>query len=96
MDRRAPLGQYPWRDALARIACPILLLTGDPERGAIVTPEVAHQAEQLWKNGRVVHIAFAGHSVHRDRYQETMAAVRAFLRECDERPLAPQHAPPAG
>ncbi|MBV9280654.1 MAG: alpha/beta hydrolase [Chloroflexi bacterium] len=70
---------YPWRDALPRISCPILLITGDPERGAVVTPEVAHEAAGLWQNGQVAHIAGAGHTIHRDRYEETMAAVRAFL-----------------
>ena len=80
-DHRESLRAYPWRSALARIACPVLLLTGDPERGAIVTPEVAREAEGLWHDGRVAHISGAGHSIHRDRYRETMAAVCAFLAE---------------
>jgi pimeloyl-ACP methyl ester carboxylesterase len=70
---------YPWQDALPRISCPVLLITGDPARGAIVTPEIASEAEGLWQNGRVAHIAGAGHSIHRDRYDETMAAVRDYL-----------------
>lgn len=70
---------YPWQDTLPRIACPIMLVTGDPEQGAIVTPEVAREAEGIWQDGRLVHIAGAGHSIHRDRYDETMAAVRGFL-----------------
>ena len=70
---------YPWQDMLPRISRPILLITGDPERGAVVRPEVAGEAEGLWRDGRVAHIAGAGHSIHRDRYEETMAAVRDFL-----------------
>jgi len=70
---------YPWQDALPRISCSILLITGDTERGAVVTPEVAGEAAKLWRDGRVAHIAGAGHSIHRDRYEETMAAARAFL-----------------
>ncbi|GAC1350867.1 MAG: hypothetical protein NVS4B9_30530 [Ktedonobacteraceae bacterium] len=69
----------PWRAVISRIACPILLITGDPELHAIVTPETAQEAEQLWKYGEVVHISGAGHNIRRDRYDETMAAVRAFL-----------------
>jgi pimeloyl-ACP methyl ester carboxylesterase len=70
---------YPWQDVLPRISCPILLITGDPERGAVVTPDVADAAAGLWHDGQVAHIAGAGHSIHRDRYEETMAAVRSFL-----------------
>ena len=61
------------------IECPILLITGDPDLQAIVTPEVAQEAAQLWKHGKVVHISGAGHNIHRDRYDETMAEVQAFL-----------------
>jgi N-formylmaleamate deformylase len=69
----------PWREVISRIECPILLITGDPELHAIVTPETAQEAAQLWKHGEVVHISGAGHNIRRDRYDETMAAVRAFL-----------------
>ena len=69
----------PWREVISRIECPILLITGDPELHAIVTPETAQEAEHLWKNGELVHISGAGHNIHRDRYDETMTAVRAFL-----------------
>jgi len=80
-EYRETLSSYPWRTILPRIACPVLLVTGDPERGAIVTPEIAREAERLLKDGRVANIAGAGHSIHRDRYQETMAAVCAFLAD---------------
>jgi pimeloyl-ACP methyl ester carboxylesterase len=79
LERGGAPGSYPWREIIARIQCPILLITGDPELGAIVTPEAAQEAAQLWKNGEVVHISGAGHNIRRDRYDETMAAVRAFL-----------------
>ena len=69
----------PWREVISRIECPILLITGDPQLHAIVTPEIAQQASHLWKHGEVLHMSGAGHNVHRDRYDETMAPVRAFL-----------------
>ncbi|HLI05620.1 MAG TPA: alpha/beta hydrolase [Ktedonobacteraceae bacterium] len=68
-----------WREIIACIQCPILLITGDPRLHAIVTPEAAQEAAKLWKNGEVVNVAGAGHNIHRDRFAETMAAVRAFL-----------------
>jgi pimeloyl-ACP methyl ester carboxylesterase len=69
-----------WQEVLARITCPILLITADPQLGALVTPEQAEQGMQLCKSGEVVRISNAGHSIHRDRYGETMEAVRDFLR----------------
>ena len=68
-----------WREVISHIECPILLMTGDPELGAIVTPETAREATRLWKNGEVSHISSAGHNFHRDRYDETMAVVRTFF-----------------
>jgi pimeloyl-ACP methyl ester carboxylesterase len=73
--------RYPWREAFARIRCPGLLITGDPDKMAIVTPDTAREAVALWQGGEVAHMAGAGHCIHRDRHAETMAAVDAFLRE---------------
>jgi pimeloyl-ACP methyl ester carboxylesterase len=68
----------PWREALPQIACPILLLTGDPENG-LVTPGDVQAMSGLWRDGSVVQIAGAGHMVHYDRYEPFVEAVRAFL-----------------
>src|SRR5947207_6048823 len=67
LERGGALSSYPWREIIARIECPILLITGDPELGAIVTREAAQEAARLWKNGEGVHISGAGHNIHRDR-----------------------------
>lgn len=71
--------EYLWREAFERIQCPGLLITAEPATRAIVTPEVARQALELWENGEVVAIEGAAHCIHRDRYDETLAAVNAFL-----------------
>ena len=77
----AAVNNSRWREIMARIQCPILLITGDPQLGAVVTPEAAQQAAQLWKQGEVVHLAGAGHNIRRDRYDEMMVAVKAFLNK---------------
>lgn len=79
LDQFGTFDTAPWRETLAHIRCPGLLITGDPTLMAIVTPEVAREAVALWPNGEVSHIAGAGHCIHRDRYAETLAAVDAFL-----------------
>jgi pimeloyl-ACP methyl ester carboxylesterase len=70
---------FPWRTLLPRIACPLLLVTGDPSAHAIVTPQIALEACNLLQQGEVVQIAGAGHCIHRDKYKESMAAILPFL-----------------
>ena len=69
----------PWQEVAKKITCPTLLVTGDPEAGAIVTPKLAQEALGLLKQGQLAHIAGAGHSIHRDRFEAFMEAVRGFL-----------------
>jgi N-formylmaleamate deformylase len=69
-----------WGAVFARIRCPGLLVTGDRSLGAIVSPETAAATVARWPAGRVVHVAAAGHCVHRDRFDEAMAPIRSFLR----------------
>jgi N-formylmaleamate deformylase len=68
-----------WREALARIEAPTLLLTGDPERGAIVTPKIAHEAADIQPLVHVVRIAGAGHSIRREQFKQYLEAVGNFL-----------------
>lgn len=75
----APRESIPWQEVVRRIPCPGLLLTADPERGGIVTPEVAQEAMALWRQGRWVRIEGAGHSIHRDRFEPFIDAVKSFL-----------------
>jgi pimeloyl-ACP methyl ester carboxylesterase len=69
----------PWQEIVRRVACPTLLITGEPERGALVTPEVATEAARLCDKIEVLHLAGAGHSVRRDRFAEYLDGVRAFF-----------------
>ncbi len=70
-----------WREQLPAITCPILLITGDPSAGAIVTPRVAQEAASLWRQGEVIQIQGAGHCIHRDCYAETMPQIQNFLSQ---------------
>ncbi len=71
----------PWREIVAAIVCPALLITGDVAEGAIVTPEVAATAARLMPRGRIVYIPEAGHNIRRDQFNAYMTAVREFLAE---------------
>ena len=74
-----PPDHSDWRELLPRVKCPTLLITADPERGAIVSPEIAEEAKRLLPSLQVVRIANAGHSVRRENFPAYLDAVRSFL-----------------
>jgi pimeloyl-ACP methyl ester carboxylesterase len=70
-----------WRSPMRRIDCPILLLTGESDAGAHISPKVAEEVSLLCRDGRVVHIQNAGHNIRRDQFERYLATVTAFLAE---------------
>ena len=68
-----------WTDYIRQGRCPLLLITGDPDHGAIVTPKTTAEAAQLWSNGLCVHIPNAGHSIHRDQFDIYQKTLRDYL-----------------
>lgn len=71
----------PWREVVVKISCPTLVITADPDRGALVTPEVAAELSSLNPHISIAYINGAGHSVRREAFEEYMRVVRAFLRQ---------------
>jgi N-formylmaleamate deformylase len=69
----------PWQEVLPRISCPVLLITGDPSLGSIVTAESAAEAQRLNPRVQVAHLPGAGHNIRREQYDAFLAAVRSFL-----------------
>ena len=80
-DADSRLRVASWREYLPQISCPLLLVTADPERGAVVTDQVAQEAAQLWQHGEIVHIPGAGHNIRREQFELFMAAITSFLRQ---------------
>ena len=74
-----------WSRFVPDLVAPTLLLTGDPDQGAIVTPLVAREVQARNAMGgnecriRVRHVAGAGHGIHDARPREFLAAVLPFL-----------------
>ena len=73
--------EVDWPPLVRRIPCPVLLLTADPEKGAIVTDAQAAGLRAMVPHLSIAHIAGAGHSIHRDQSGRFLEAVRAFLDE---------------
>jgi pimeloyl-ACP methyl ester carboxylesterase len=68
-----------WRALLPRVQCPTLLVTSDPERGGIVTPQAAAEASGLLPRLEVVRITGAGHNIRREQFDAFVASVQGFL-----------------
>jgi N-formylmaleamate deformylase len=80
-DAPAGSGRAPqdWREPLGRVICPMLLVTSDPERGGIVTPEAAREATQILPGLQVVRLSGAGHNIRREQFDAFVNTVRGFL-----------------
>ncbi|MGT2424832.1 alpha/beta fold hydrolase [Amnibacterium kyonggiense] len=74
-----PVAGGDWRATAGRIEAPVLLVTGDPGRGAIVTSSVAAAFAALHPGTAVARFPGAGHNVHREAFDAVLAAVRDFL-----------------
>ncbi|HET7769364.1 MAG TPA: alpha/beta hydrolase [Chloroflexota bacterium] len=68
-----------WPELLPRVQCPTLLITADPERGGIVTPEAVEEARRLLPSLVARRVDGAGHSIHRDKFEEVLGVVKEFL-----------------
>lgn len=72
--------QPDWREIVRQIACPGLIITGEPALGAVLTPQVISQIERLWRKSKTVRIATAGHNVHREAYMNFLREIAAFFK----------------
>lgn len=68
-----------WQEFVRKIQCPTLLVTG--ERDIIVNPSMYREATALTPHIREAHIAGAGHSIHRERFEPYMEQVNGFLAQ---------------
>jgi len=76
-----PPERLSWWEALPKQSTPTLLVTADPDKGTIVSPEVAQEAARLQPNLKVVRLSGAGHNIRREQFDGFLRAVRAFLAE---------------
>jgi pimeloyl-ACP methyl ester carboxylesterase len=77
-DARHPM-HGPWQRELAKTDCPLLLIAGEPRLGSMVNAEAASELMRHTNRARLIRIPGAGHSVHRDRYEQFMRLAREFL-----------------
>jgi len=70
-----------WSSLLSQVTCPVLLITAEVYRGAIVTDEAVEQLKSLVPQVQVESVANAGHCIHRDQFTSSMDVIQAFLTD---------------
>jgi pimeloyl-ACP methyl ester carboxylesterase len=63
VENRA-VDRYDLGDRLRRIACPTLLLQGNPDLGGALSDDEARWADSLLARGILIQIPDVGHSIH--------------------------------
>ena len=70
-----------WPTLLRQIRCPALLITGDPELGAMVSASQAATLQENVPTLRVAHIANASHDIRRDQSGDFLKIISPFLAD---------------
>lgn len=74
------ISQWDWREMAQAITTPTLIVTGDVELGALITPTLGVEAIQLMDKGEFGHISGAGHCIRYEQYQPYLSMVKLFLK----------------
>jgi N-formylmaleamate deformylase len=64
-----------------KIKCPVLLFTGDPLMGAIVTRDTAYELNRMCRKLQIVNVQGAGHNIRRDQFEIYYDVMKRFLRQ---------------
>ncbi len=69
-----------WQEIAKLITYPTLLLTGDVDKGALVTPQVAVEALKIMPKAQWAHIPNAPHCIRYEQFNITMSVIKNFLK----------------
>ncbi len=70
-----------WDDEFSKINCPVLLMHGNPEKGAIMDADEAARVAALIPDARISAWPRIGHNIHIARNFDFVKAVKRFLLE---------------
>ena len=73
--------RQPWREFVAALTVPTLLITAVPEMNAIITPAIAQEAVSLSPFLQAAQVPDAGHNIRRENYPAFMNVLQAFLSQ---------------
>ena len=69
-----------WVATIETICFPLLLITGNPELGGMVTGEVAARIHKLNPKIQIKNVPDVGHLIRFDKFNEFMSVLTAFLK----------------
>jgi len=75
-----PMQPAKWTTLVKDIQVPTLIVTGDNDLGAIVTPKLGLKAVTLLKHGEFGHISSAGHCVRYAQFKPYVTMIKVFLK----------------
>lgn len=76
----APLPTSKWWQQLAQVQCPLLIITSEVARGALITERAGEQLrDQLPEDAMLVRLPGAGHNVHREQFDRFMSLTTDFF-----------------
>jgi N-formylmaleamate deformylase len=70
-----------WPATVQQITCPVLLITADPDLGAIVPAASAAALKKRLPQTQVVNIPKAGHNIRREQFERYMDVITGYLAE---------------
>jgi len=84
-DRRI-IGMIPtlaenWPQITSRINIPALIMTGDPQKGSIVSQKVSEELLMKHSNWESIYFEDAGHNIQRDQFEKSRDAIVKYLAE---------------
>jgi len=68
-------------ELIRQVACPVLLITADPEMGAILAEDDVVALRKLLPHLQVTNIPAAGHNIRREQFVNYMDVIKGFLTE---------------
>jgi len=70
-----------WQLTAEKIQCPTLLLTGNPEKGAIITGKTIEKLKKQHSTWKILTFPESGHNIHREAFDPCKRAILDFLSE---------------
>lgn len=67
-----------WWKIVPALACPTLIISGDPDKGVVLSPEFEAEVRSLNPDVQIIRLD-AGHCVRRDQFEEYVDVVTEFL-----------------
>jgi N-formylmaleamate deformylase len=86
MTERMHSPEWDWETTVQNVAQPVLIFTGNPALGAIVTPEVIAKIRERKPGWIIAGIPDVGHLIRFDNFDAYMGILRAFLNRIAQEP----------